>query len=107
MPWPATVGLNQLCIGTISPGTNATSNFALSVLQAGGTATVAAATGQTVLGIIGIQQASSGATAPTVTIAIPGIDFQSSIVTAGSLKQLATTDFRSYSLFVFLTPAAP
>jgi len=104
MPWPATVGLNQLAFGVIAALTNAASAFAFTVIQPGGTVGVAAAVGQTVLAAFAVGGATTGG---AVSVLIPGIHVQSAILTASSLSVITNTDHRGRSLLVYLTPAAP
>jgi len=104
MPWPATVGLNQLAYGVINAMTNNSSDYPLAVLNPGGTAAIAAATNQTILAAIVMPGATTGAAAVAL---IPGINCQSAIATASTLRVSSLADDRGRSLIVFLTPATP
>jgi len=106
MPWPATVGLSQLCVGVIGNlSVNGAAAYPLSVIQPQGTVSVSAAVGQTVLAAIAVPGATSGV---AVSPYVVNVNCQSVILTAGTLSVIATpADDRGRSLIVFLTPATP
>lgn len=105
MPWPATVGLNQIWTGAISiTGTAATYDMALSVMSRGVAEASDASVGQTVIAAHAIPTATTGG---AVSNLIPGVHVQSAIATEGTLRMLTNFDLRGYGLIVFLTPATP
>lgn len=104
MPWPATVGLNQLWTGVIAAGTNDSSSFALSVMSYGATAASNASVGQSVIAAMAVPAATTGG---NISNLIPGVHVQSAIATAGTLRYLTSFDLRGYSIIVHLTPANP